>query len=966
MQKAPFAAEHASVQRSTQPRHGDGSLQTLRPFSVGPGSAVSAHAQRWPLQPAKAHGSTATKTTIPPYAIAAGGTAVSFAGPTEAPDSLLMSSPSTASPAPPAYTGAALLAGYTSRRKIVQKAAALSARMRRQVQDVVQMEEEQRLLSQAYRGRQKLLEQQPQPFQQAQTNPRSVAGFEDAKAAGEKAASKARVETAGDTPSTPGLSFNPASPVDAAAASPDKNNPTPFPDVDIGLALEGALDIKQYLKQQAQEKSDTLIKMRGIQQAILELSEEATADVERRLTQRNYSTSVEEADEPSKALTAVDFGGLATDDNANRHPASVTEAKRKVEMIQELRSTLKEMLDTHHAPFVAQYSTVGRSVRRGTTATELPGSTWLEQDAAYRPPAPLQMFSTNAFAVTLEYLSDSIACIAHIADEVCVATTFRSRADPVVLLPHLESLQKWFAQAERCLDTAQRHLRHFQLGEAALLDGGAYEVNSLREQALLLRESLTAHDQKVKAVEEAKVSVLHRLREVCRRCYLWEAHLLHRRDSVYGDGASRVSSSLEGIGSGAALVYFSAPNVKVLEPTLMHAGPNVDAAGTMVPDSSLSISFPYTTAPPPCAEARLIAATTEEASSSEVTKAITARPSSTLRNSHRGGKWSFRVRSDAASRPLNTSSPSTPSLSLASICARAHQPLTSLSLRLIEQRVARSWCNPYVRKKYLCQRAEQVMMQHQPQQQQLHGRSAEQRRSFSRVGASISEDLGSGGRNLAMEAARAPTSHPPSFISFDSAHRHPSSYAIMDATAAADDAAGRVALPRLGSHTDASHSSTVAESKRSASRVADSLAASVAGSTAALGESVEDLADARTVQLLQSLLRSIPSKNCAFPRDHAKGTEGKRDTGGNSGDVTANSSLVQPPCIDVTQDEEKCAAMRHSIQRLSRYLATCTTRPASSRQSIFQKYPKGGGLANAFCGEDDMSGRIDASKGADE
>ncbi|CAG9580337.1 conserved hypothetical protein [Leishmania major strain Friedlin] len=847
-----------------------------------------------------------------------------------------MPSPSTASPAPPAYTGAALLAGYTSRRKIVQKAAALSARMRRQVQDVVQMEEEQRLLSQAYRGRQKLLERQPQLLQQAQANPRSVAGFEGAKAAGEKMASKARVGTAGDTPATPGSPSNPASPVEAAAASPDKNNPTPFPDVDIGLALEGALDIKQHLKQQVQEKSDTLTKMRGIQQAILELSEEATADVERRLAQRSYSTSVEEADGPSKALAAADFGGLATDDNADRHPASSTE-KRKVEMIQELRSTLKEMLDAHRALSVAQYSTVGRSVRRGAAATELPGSTWLEQDAAYRPPAPLQMFSTSAFAVTLEYLSNSLACIAHIADEVCVATTFRSRADPVVLLPHLESLQKWVAQAERCLDTAQRHLRHFQSGEAALLDGGAYEVNSLREQALLLRESLTAHEQKVKTVEEAKVSVLHRLREVSRRCYLWEAHLLHRRDSVYGDGASRVSCSLEGIGSGAALGCFSTPNAKVSEPMLMHAGPNVDAGGTMVPNGSLGISFPHTTAPPACVESRLIAATTEEASSLEATKAITLRPLSTLRNSHRGGKRSFRVRSDAASRPLTTSSLRTPSLSLVSISARAHQPPTPLSLRLIEQRVARSWCNPYVRKKCLCQRAEQVIMQHQPQQRQLQGRSAEQRRSFSRVGASVSEDLGSGCHNLAKEAARAPTSQPASFISFDSVHRCPSLYTITDATAAADGATGRVLLPRLGSHTDASRNSTAAESRRRASRVADSLAASVAGSTAALGESLEDLADARTVQLLQSLLRSIPSKNCASVHDHAKSTEGKRDTGGGSGDVTANPSLVQSLCIDVTQDEAKCAAMRYSIQRLSRYLATCTTRPESSRQSIFQK-----------------------------
>lgn len=871
--------------------------------------------------------------------MAAGGTTVSFAGPTAAPGKLLVPTPSTAYPAPPAYTGTVLLAGYTSRRKIVQKAAALSARMRRQVQDVVQMEEEQRVLSQAYRGRQKLFEQQQQqPFQQAQANQRSAAGFDDAKAAGEKAASRTGVDAAGGTSSIPGLPSYSASPVDAAAASPDKNNPAPLPNADIGLAFEGALDIKQQLHQQVQEKSDTLIKMRGIQQAILELSEETTAAVEQRLIQQSYSTSPEEADGISRAHTAEDFGGLVTDDNANRHPASSTEEKRKAEMIQELRSALKEMLDVHHASFLAQHSTVGRSVTKGTTATELPGSTWLERDATYRPPEPLQMFSTNAFAVTLEYLSNSIACIAHIADEVCVAITFRSRADPLVLRPHLESLQKWIAQAERCLDTAQRHLRHFQLGEAALLDGGTYEVNSLREQALLLRESLTAHEQKVKTVEEAKVSVLHRLCEISRRCYLWEVHLLHRRDCFYGDGASQVSSSVEGIGSGAALVYLSTSNAKVLEPTLMDAGPNMDATGTIVPDDSLSISFPYTTRLPVCVEVGIIATTAVEASSSEATTAITPGLSSTLRNSHRGGTQSFRVRSDATSRPPTTLSPRTPSPPLLSIYARAHQPPTSSSLRLIEQSVARSWCNPYVRKKYLCQRAEQVMMQHQPQQQQLRERSAEQQHSFSRVGASVSVDLGSGGDDLATEAARASTSHPASFISFDSVHRCSSSYAIMDAATTADDATGRVMFPRLGSHTYARHGSTVAESKRSASRMADSLATSVAGSTGIVGEPVADLADVRTVQLLQSLVRSIPSQKSAFPRDHTKGTEGRRDTGGGgSGDVTANSSLSPSSCIDVTKDAEKCAATRHSIQRLCRYLTTFTTRPASSRQSVLQK-----------------------------
>ncbi|GET91546.1 hypothetical protein, conserved [Leishmania tarentolae] len=929
MREAPFAAGHAPRQRSTQPCYGGGLIQTLHERSLRPGFGVSTHVQRRPPKPVRARGGTATKKTALPPAVASGGTTVSVANSTAAPDKLLTLETSTASPAPSAYTSAALLARYTGKRNIVQKAAELSKRMHFQVQDVAQMEEEQRLLSQAYRGRQKILEQPQQLLQQAQVNQRGTCGFNDDETGGEKVTSKTRGDISGDSSSKTDDPSHPASPGNTTEASPnDMNKPALPSDAHTGLVFAGTLNIKNYLQQEAEEKRDTLMKMRGIQQLILELSEGGTTDEGRRLAQQSDSTSLKEAEGVSQTPADDDVSDSAKDDNANGHPPSSAE-KKNVDMIQELRSTLKEMLNVNHASLAPQYSTIGGRVVCSISATKLLGSTWIEQDATYRPLEPLQMFSTNAFALTLEYLSNSIACIAHIADEVCVATTLRSRTDPVLLLPYLESLQKWVAQADRCLETTQRHLRHFQSGEAALIEGGAYEVNSLREQTLLLRESLTAHEQKVKAAEEAKISVLNRFCEVIRRCYLWEVYLLHRSDTAHSDGVSWLSSSLERIGSEAALTHLSYPSVKMLGSTLVRSGSNVDAAGMMTPNDSFSMSFPYTTVSPACADAGLTASTMEEAFAP--TKAIASRPSSRFRNPRSGSAHNSRFRSNAASKLLATSSKQTPFQQTISIHACGLQPLTSSSLQLLEQRVARSWCNPYARKKYLCQCAQQ-----QTEQQQLGERSAEKNQSMFRMGAAVSEDLVNSAHNPASEAAPAPTSRRTSPVSFNLAHSDPSACAVTDATATAGDATGGDSLTRLGLNTDISHNSFVSEAKCRARRAIDLISGSVAGSTAIFSEPVTDMADVRTLQLLQSLQRTIPSKADALPRNSAKNTE-RRETNVGSDDVMPNPSLPQPHYTDVTQDEEQCAATWDSIQQLSRYLTTCTTRLTSHQPSTVHK-----------------------------
>ncbi|KAG5470192.1 hypothetical protein LSCM4_02886 [Leishmania orientalis] len=917
MPKSACAPEHTHSLRPARPRHGGTFFQASRPPLAPAGFGASAHGQGWPLQERRAHGSTRTKNIVSPVAIAAGSSVADFAKPTALSGQMSTSSLSSASSAPPAYTGATLLAGYTKRRKIVQKAAALSTSMRLQVQDVVQLEEEQRVLSQAYRGRQNLSNPQQQGLQQTQAERRSALASGDARASGEGAASSTALERDGGSTGTPESGAESVPPARAAAASlDDTKNAMLSADDGTGILLDSAFDVKQHLQQQTQEKNDMLAKMRGMQQAILELSEEAAAGVERHLVKRCNDTSAAETDGLRDGPAPDDSGGSTTEDDAGQHPPFSAELQSKLEAIWVLRSTLKEMLDAHHTPLVSVYSMSGSSVTGHAASTALSGATWLQQDAAYRPPAPLQVFSTSAFAVTLEYLSNSLACVARLADEVCVATTFRSRADPVMLLPHLDSLQKWITQAERCLVAAQRHLRHFLLGEAAVFECSAYEVDCLREQALLLKESITAQEQKLKATEDAKVSALHRIREISRRCYLWEAYLLHREDTVLSDAASRVWCPGEGIGGGAVAVPKEA---------------EMSAAGPRVTDGSLSVSVSFRAVTSLAAEMPFPATRFEDAPS-EATIASAPPPASKLRSFFRGGAQSLRGNDDAASRPLSSSAQRTPSQPSLSVYERGHQSATVSTPDLIEQRIARSWCNPYVRKQHRLQRAEQVLAQ----QQQRHRQQVQQQQSLERAGGSVSADLENGGDALMAEVARAPTTHPTSFNSLNSVRCYPSASETAGVAPRADSASSQVSLARLGAQADSGNSNSAAEANRSISRAADSMKAAVSGSAAASTELVTDLADVRALQLLQSLLRSNPLTNCAFAYNHAKDT-GRQDTDGGGSDTTTNPSLAQSLCTDVTQDDEKRAETWQSIQRLSRYLRSCTAGGLSHRRSTSKK-----------------------------
>ncbi|KAG5470608.1 hypothetical protein LSCM1_01854 [Leishmania martiniquensis] len=898
MPKSASAADHTRSQRPRWPWHGDSFGQAPSPPLSFTGGGATTHGLTRPLQHVGAYASSAARSTLRPAAIAVGNFAAGSASPARLRGRMSVSSLSSASSAPPVYTGAALLAGYTNRRRTVQKAAALSTSMRLLVQDVFQMEEEQRVLSQAFRGRQNLSQPQQNVPQQTAVERRGTSASDDARVSGEDAASSRARAHDGDSISAPESTVDSVLPGGAAAATlDDTKNATSSSDDGTGIVLESALDAKHYVQQQAQEKSDTLAKMRGMQQAIVELSEEAAVGMERDSVKSSYSTNAAEHDEGYATLAADGSGSVGTDDEVCRRPHLSVEVKTKLETIRALRLTLREMLDAHHAPLVAVYSMSGNSIRGNATSTALSGTMWLEQDANYRPPAPPHVFSTSAFAVALEYLSNGLACVARLADEVCVATTFRSRADPVLLLPHLDSLQKWMLQVERCLSMAQRHLRHFQLGEAAVFESGAYEVKCLREQALLLKEALTAQEQKLKAMEDAKVSALHRLREISRRCYLWEAYLLHREDAALSDAASRGWCPAEGVSGGAALA---------------HKGADMGVVGPAVTDVSLSVSISLPIVNPSSSEMPFTAARPEEALSEAMVDSALP-PSSAMQNLCRGGAQSMRGTDDAVSRPLSSSAQYTPAQPSLSICAGAHQLKAVSTEDLIEQRIARSWCNPYVRKQHRLHVVDQALMQQQRQRRQQ-----QQSQSLERAGASAPAELESGGDMRTAEVARVPTMHPACYASLDSGCGYPSTPERADATARAGSATGSVSLARLGAQAPNAYSTSSADGTRMANRAAGSMTA------AALTERVTDLADVRALQLLQSLLRSNPSPSCPFAHDHAN-EAGKPDTGdGLSKDTTVDPSLVQSPCVDATQNEERRAETWQSVQRLSRYLKTCT------------------------------------------
>ncbi|KAG5496265.1 hypothetical protein JKF63_02566 [Porcisia hertigi] len=780
--------------------------------------------------------------------------------------------------------------------------------MRNHVQDVIQMEEGQRLLSKANRGRRQVFEQLQPPPRESPAD-RSVAST--AKEAG---------VVAGDATdeSRPARRFpTDSAPVSAAAGVLDDSSDALLP-VDIGfeMATDGALDVKEQLEKQRKEKSEILSKLRGIHQSILELSDGAAVEVVRTQIPTSHQVATK-TDGSCDTVVPDDLGGPVTDGSADRGLSSFKETGDNLEMIRQLRSTLKEMLDAHRAPFESEDSTYSCSGRRDATELLFPGSAWLAQDATYRPPAPPRTFSTNAFAVTLEYLSRGIACIIRIADEMCVATTFRARTDRVILLPHLSSLQKWMQQVECCLETAERHLRHFTLGETALVEDGAFEINSLREQTLLLRDSLTAQEQKLKTLLEARSAVLHRLRNLNKCCYLWETHLLHRIDTVHGDAAVPVGSNVGRSGSGSAFACFAAPTptvMSLLGETDVGVGTNV----TSVPDVCLGAPLLSTVATPVHTEAHSMSPRRKETSFSMATNAYTLPRYPTMRNrpperakifsSTTSQRHSFSARS-----ALSQTSPSTSTGSL--------EASATSTLQQIEERVARTWCNPYVRKRHLRERAEQAF----EQEQLLRAQAAVEQWSLVHAHTSGSAERSSFDHRTSGTGC-SPILQSGNFMCLGSARLSRSISATSDIDPTADAVRGRPSLVRLTPVMRIGRISTNPDVMSSISRLGDLATMTIPESSNAVEESLSELADMRVIQLLQGFANSIPDTGTGISDGRATGA-GECNPGGNDGDDSAATSRLSYSLRgDVKLDESLQAQTLRSMLRIRRYLTLCSTR----------------------------------------
>lgn len=147
------------------------------------------------------------------------------------------------------------------------------------------------------------------------------------------------------------------------------------------------------------------------------------------------------------------------------------------------------------------------------------------------PPSPPARFTSTALPVTLECLGDSLVALVEVTDNVCVLATFKTREEPVNLNPHMQSLMSHVVYSQKALLAAVRHLERFIIGEKALLEGGSFEVNSLREQFLMHKEALTAQEQREKQLEDVRNGLHTRLQLLCGRLAMWEEVFFGRRSA---------------------------------------------------------------------------------------------------------------------------------------------------------------------------------------------------------------------------------------------------------------------------------------------------------------------------------------------------------------------------------------------------------------------------------------------------
>lgn len=151
-----------------------------------------------------------------------------------------------------------------------------------------------------------------------------------------------------------------------------------------------------------------------------------------------------------------------------------------------------------------------------------------ENDEGEGLPAPSNIFSITSMNTCLELLTKSIATLVDATDEICVTTTFKTDGEPVTLFPCTRALQTHSAYSKEVHETVVNHLKHFQCGEKAILEGGTEEVNNLRRRFLLCKDQLIAEEQKLSASEEHLEALLKRLINLHQRCDMWETSIFGR------------------------------------------------------------------------------------------------------------------------------------------------------------------------------------------------------------------------------------------------------------------------------------------------------------------------------------------------------------------------------------------------------------------------------------------------------
>lgn len=680
-------------------------------------------------------------------------------------------------------TGADLLAGFGARRKMLGRASNLARLMREQTQEVMEMEEQNRLLH----------------FSETlSTKTGGVGAGGDATTSPGGATDQKAMEKGRRSSSRGSQSGGRGRSSSGAKSSGDDESEDGGLYTSESIGFDSAANEKMNIRDEIQQKTEKLTKMRDIQRAIRELDEgEERAKVMSTIPKQLYSS-------PIRSPTT---GSLEKESEHSMSPTSQQQhpGKKPAATMTELRIMLNGLID-------------GRAVHRSATD----GS----EEERVELPMPPGIFSSNAFALTLEYLSEAFSNIMLCADELCMTTTFRSRDERIDPVPHLSALSTWLEQAKRCIDTSMQHLKHFETGEAAVLDGAEFEVNSLREQTLQLKETLTAQDQKRRSKEETLNTIIYRLRETNRRCVMLDEYVLHQPSANSLNAFARFFSSPRP-GSGAATAQSDLSSVEQVAD-----GRAVDRSSSVVPFFSAADGR----------AARVSTAATHKPEERRVSRALSFR-------SHIGTPTTAQVRDFLPNSRLSSASDASkdpPTWGSLPCIPKIVEP------DMLEWRVSNTWGNPYIKRQML-----------------RYVTDSKLRCDLLRSGINYE------GNTMSMSGIGSP----PGGLAGREIRR--ASMGLDSGSPTNQDAKGNSGNERHFSNVVSSldafcrpgskHSPATPE--RDVERASDDFTPSATMNSADTGEDysldlnavpIKEVADMRTVQLLQSLLRSI-STSSTYP-----------------------------------------------------------------------------------------------------